>query len=151
MDEAEKRLVSQLGAKVCIYTKVCLHHAEKASRNKVKDRFQIDWDEIFRWANIFRTFISQQTHCDQCWNWFCSTTWRKSLMHLSNPMSFCVCVCVYVWRKRLINNWPIQLQMCGKLTHSSEGCIVCKNKWVPDLYRKLRVYCVTFSLLLFCR
>lgn len=48
MDEAEKRLVSQLGAKVCVYTKVCLHHAEKASRNKVKDRFQIDWDDIFR-------------------------------------------------------------------------------------------------------
>lgn len=48
MLEAEKRLVSQLGDKVCIYTKVCLHHAEKASRNRVKDRFQIDWDDIFR-------------------------------------------------------------------------------------------------------
>lgn len=60
MDEAEKRLVSQLGAKVCIYTKVCLHHAEKANRNKVKDRFQIDWDEIFRWVNIFRISLADK-------------------------------------------------------------------------------------------
>lgn len=48
MAEAEKRLVAELGDNVCIYTRVCLHHAEKASRNRVKDRFQIDWDDIFR-------------------------------------------------------------------------------------------------------
>lgn len=48
MIEAEKRLVSELGENVCIYTKVCLHHAEKTRKTQGKGELVIDWDEIFR-------------------------------------------------------------------------------------------------------
>lgn len=48
MVEAEKRLISELGENVCIYTRVCLYHAEKASRSKVRDNVNIDWNDIFR-------------------------------------------------------------------------------------------------------
>ncbi|XP_072402264.1 uncharacterized protein [Diabrotica undecimpunctata] len=48
MIEAEKRLVSELGENVCIYPKVCLHHAEKASKSKGRQEIAIDWDEVFR-------------------------------------------------------------------------------------------------------
>ncbi|XP_008194617.1 uncharacterized protein LOC103313343 [Tribolium castaneum] len=47
MIEAEKRLVLELGENVCIYTKVCLHHAEKASKAKGRREMVVDWDEIF--------------------------------------------------------------------------------------------------------
>lgn len=48
MIEAEKRLVLELGENVCIYTKVCLHHAEKASKTQGRREMVVDWDEIFR-------------------------------------------------------------------------------------------------------
>ncbi|CAG9855475.1 unnamed protein product [Phyllotreta striolata] len=48
MIEAEKRLVSELGENVCIYPKVCLHHAEKAKRSSGREQMVIDWDEVFR-------------------------------------------------------------------------------------------------------
>ncbi|KAL3289964.1 hypothetical protein HHI36_023347 [Cryptolaemus montrouzieri] len=48
MIEAEKRLVSELGQNVCIYPKVCLHHAEKARKTRGNGELVIDWDEIFR-------------------------------------------------------------------------------------------------------
>ncbi|XP_045482212.1 uncharacterized protein LOC123686239 isoform X2 [Harmonia axyridis] len=48
MIEAEKRLVSELGENVCIYTKVCLYHAEKTRKTKGNGELVIDWDEIFR-------------------------------------------------------------------------------------------------------
>ncbi|CAH0561875.1 unnamed protein product [Brassicogethes aeneus] len=48
MIEAEKRLVKSLGENVCIYKKVCLHHAEKAQKTLGnKENKQIDWDEVF--------------------------------------------------------------------------------------------------------
>ncbi|XP_057657547.1 uncharacterized protein LOC130894638 [Diorhabda carinulata] len=47
MIEAEKRLVSELGENVCIYPKVCLHHAEKARKSNGRQEVVIDWDEIF--------------------------------------------------------------------------------------------------------
>nr|CAH7741583.1 unnamed protein product [Callosobruchus chinensis] len=46
MLEAEKRLVSELGENVCIYPKVCLHHAEQA-RKTGRQELVVDWDEIF--------------------------------------------------------------------------------------------------------
>lgn len=46
--EAEKKLVEELGEKVCIYTKVCLHHAHKAMRNGSKHKIDVDWNEVFR-------------------------------------------------------------------------------------------------------
>ncbi|KAK9890072.1 hypothetical protein WA026_008885 [Henosepilachna vigintioctopunctata] len=48
MIEAEKRLVEELGENVCIYTRVCLHHAGKARKTRGKGELVIDWDEIFR-------------------------------------------------------------------------------------------------------
>lgn len=45
--EAEKLLVEELGEKVCIYPKVCLHHAQKAVKTGGRSKFDIDWDEIF--------------------------------------------------------------------------------------------------------
>lgn len=48
MDEAEKRLVAELGENVCIYTRVCLYHAEKASKTQARDRVSIEWDDVFR-------------------------------------------------------------------------------------------------------
>ncbi|KAJ3639576.1 hypothetical protein Zmor_002927 [Zophobas morio] len=47
MIEAEKRLVLELGETVCIYPKVCLHHADKASKSKGRREMVVDWDEIF--------------------------------------------------------------------------------------------------------
>ncbi|CAH1103630.1 unnamed protein product [Psylliodes chrysocephalus] len=47
MIEAEKRLVSELGENVCIYPKVCLHHAEKGVRSNGRQQMVIDWDEVF--------------------------------------------------------------------------------------------------------
>ncbi|KAF5276937.1 hypothetical protein FQR65_LT03945 [Abscondita terminalis] len=44
--EAEKRLISELGEKVCIYTKVCLYHAVKAAQTQVKDNVSVDWNDI---------------------------------------------------------------------------------------------------------
>ncbi|KAF7270651.1 uncharacterized protein LOC143197688 [Rhynchophorus ferrugineus] len=46
MLEAEKRLVTELGENVCIYPKVCLHHAEKA-RKTGRQEVRVDWDEVF--------------------------------------------------------------------------------------------------------
>ncbi|KAJ8974849.1 hypothetical protein NQ317_016684 [Molorchus minor] len=46
MIEAEKRLVSELGENVCIYPKVCLHHAENA-RKSGQQELVVDWNEIF--------------------------------------------------------------------------------------------------------
>lgn len=45
--EAEKRLVEELGEKVCIYPKVCVHHAQRAIKTGGRSRYNIDWDEIF--------------------------------------------------------------------------------------------------------
>ncbi|XP_017785520.1 PREDICTED: uncharacterized protein LOC108568757 [Nicrophorus vespilloides] len=47
MAEAEKRLVTELGENVCIYSRVCLHHAEKASKSLGRSRYSLDWDDIF--------------------------------------------------------------------------------------------------------
>lgn len=47
MIEAEKRLVTELGDNVCIYPKVCLHHAEKARRSG-KQEVQVDWNDVFK-------------------------------------------------------------------------------------------------------
>lgn len=49
MIEAEKRLVTELGENVCIYTKVCLHHAEKARKSGGRNEMNIDWNDIFRY------------------------------------------------------------------------------------------------------
>ncbi|KAJ8930055.1 hypothetical protein NQ314_017220 [Rhamnusium bicolor] len=48
MIEAEKRLVSELGENVCIYPKVCLHHAEKARKTSGQQELVVDWDDVFR-------------------------------------------------------------------------------------------------------
>lgn len=48
MVEAEKRLVAELGENVCIYTRVCLHHAEKARKSTGKTSYNVDWDDVFR-------------------------------------------------------------------------------------------------------
>lgn len=48
MVEVEKRLVAELGENVCVYSKVCLHHAEKARKENGNNRQSIDWDDIFR-------------------------------------------------------------------------------------------------------
>lgn len=48
MTEAEKQLVSELGDKICIYPKVCLQHAQRASVLGSKHSKNIDWDDIFR-------------------------------------------------------------------------------------------------------
>ncbi|GJQ67434.1 hypothetical protein Trydic_g5107 [Trypoxylus dichotomus] len=47
MVEAEKRLVNELGENVCIYTRVCLHHAEKARKSVGRINYNVDWDEVF--------------------------------------------------------------------------------------------------------
>ncbi|XP_018330962.1 uncharacterized protein LOC108740922 [Agrilus planipennis] len=47
LDEAERRLVSELGENVCIYTRVCLYHAGKAIKTKSTRDYQLDWGEIF--------------------------------------------------------------------------------------------------------
>nr|XP_023021534.1 uncharacterized protein LOC111509910 [Leptinotarsa decemlineata] len=47
MIEAEKRLVSELGENVCIYPKVCLHHAKKARTINGRQEVAVDWDEVF--------------------------------------------------------------------------------------------------------
>ncbi|XP_019872706.1 uncharacterized protein LOC109600950 [Aethina tumida] len=48
MIEAEKRLVQALGENVCIYRKVCLHHAEKAQKTVGRrQNLVVDWDEVF--------------------------------------------------------------------------------------------------------
>ncbi|CAH1378233.1 hypothetical protein MTP99_019591 [Tenebrio molitor] len=47
MIEAEKRLVLELGENVCVYPKVCLHHAEKAGRTRGRREMVVDWDDIF--------------------------------------------------------------------------------------------------------
>ncbi|KAK9758899.1 hypothetical protein QE152_g565 [Popillia japonica] len=47
MVEAEKRLVAELGESVCVYTRVCLHHAEKARKSIGRTRYNVDWDEVF--------------------------------------------------------------------------------------------------------
>ncbi|XP_060537300.1 uncharacterized protein LOC132708760 [Cylas formicarius] len=47
MIEAEKRLVTELGENVCIYPKVCLHHAEKARKTNGRHEMIIDWDDVF--------------------------------------------------------------------------------------------------------
>ncbi|KAK5639149.1 hypothetical protein RI129_011641 [Pyrocoelia pectoralis] len=47
IEEAEKRLIFELGEKVCIYPKVCLYHALKASQTQVKDNVSVDWNDIF--------------------------------------------------------------------------------------------------------
>lgn len=52
MNEAEKRLVAELGENVCIYTKVCLHYAAKARKSQGRPNHQIDWNSIFRWINF---------------------------------------------------------------------------------------------------
>lgn len=57
MDEAEKRLVSELGENVCIYQRVCLYHAEKAARSSPKDKPDIDWNEVFRSVIIQKVVI----------------------------------------------------------------------------------------------
>ncbi|XP_030755964.1 uncharacterized protein LOC115882200 [Sitophilus oryzae] len=46
MVEAEKRLVTELGENVCIYPKVCLHHAERARKSGPQE-VKVDWDEVF--------------------------------------------------------------------------------------------------------
>ncbi|XP_066158302.1 uncharacterized protein [Euwallacea fornicatus] len=46
MIEAEKRLVTELGQNVCIYPRVCLHHAEK-SRKFGPQHLEINWDDVF--------------------------------------------------------------------------------------------------------
>ncbi|KAH1023554.1 uncharacterized protein LOC109541189 [Dendroctonus ponderosae] len=46
MIEAEKRLVTELGDNVCIYPKVCLHHAVQA-RKTGKRQVRVDWDDVF--------------------------------------------------------------------------------------------------------
>lgn len=49
MVEAEKRLVAELGKDVCIYTRVCLHHAEKARKSIGKtSNYNVDWNDVFR-------------------------------------------------------------------------------------------------------
>ncbi|GLV37707.1 uncharacterized protein CBL_13980 [Carabus blaptoides fortunei] len=48
MDEAEKRLVAELGEHVCIYNRVCLHYAERAKLNKSRSLRTLDWDDILR-------------------------------------------------------------------------------------------------------
>lgn len=47
MLEAEKRLVSELGNNVCIYPRVCLHHAEKA-RKSGSMQVEVNWDDVFK-------------------------------------------------------------------------------------------------------
>ncbi|XP_022915544.1 uncharacterized protein [Onthophagus taurus] len=47
MLEAEKRLVSELGENVCIYTRVCLLHADKAKKSIGKKNYSVNWDEVF--------------------------------------------------------------------------------------------------------
>lgn len=48
MMDAEKRLVTELGENVCIYPKVCLHHAEKARRTGGGQKVEVEWNDIFR-------------------------------------------------------------------------------------------------------
>lgn len=46
--EAEKRLVTQLGKDVCIYTRICIQYAERARRNKNRSTRTLDWEHILR-------------------------------------------------------------------------------------------------------
>lgn len=48
IEEAEKRLVAELGEHVCIYKRVCLHYAERAKRNESRSIRTLDWDDILR-------------------------------------------------------------------------------------------------------
>ncbi|XP_034944578.1 uncharacterized protein [Chelonus insularis] len=44
--QVEKRLVAELGEKVCVYERICARYAEITLRRGHQDR-NLDWDEIF--------------------------------------------------------------------------------------------------------
>lgn len=46
VDEAEKRIVAELGERVCVFSRVCLYHANRARASAGTSNPQLDWEDI---------------------------------------------------------------------------------------------------------
>lgn len=48
--EIEKKLILEMGDKVCVYEDVCVEYAEKVKNDK---NYVLDWQDIFRYLNFY--------------------------------------------------------------------------------------------------